>query len=112
MLIDFEPAANCTLPSALKLAPLPAKRRLWEATDATLWKQSYHELGPEIIFGLAADGELVEVDDDQLSCADAWLTYTFPDGKTPSMHTQSWDEWLAGIDSFGGLVMLAASLDD
>ncbi|KAL6237650.1 hypothetical protein BDW75DRAFT_203294, partial [Aspergillus navahoensis] len=38
MLTYFQPAARCDLPTDLVLAPLPAKKALWEANDWTKWR--------------------------------------------------------------------------
>lgn len=115
MLIHFEPAAMCDLPKDLVLAPLPARRQLWEAGDEFSWKvEARKKPGVQTSFGLAADGELVELDEGRLSCSDAWLSYQSsnpdPTCRNPSKYSASWEEWCSGIDGFGGLVMLAASL--
>ncbi|KAI5927536.1 hypothetical protein F4810DRAFT_269294 [Camillea tinctor] len=112
MLIYFEPAALCDLPADLVLAPLPAKRQLWEAGDEFAWKaESQKEPGIQVSFGLAADGEVVRLDESRLSCNDAWLSYQSSDARTAAPRsTASWEEWCSGIDGLGGLVMLAASL--
>lgn len=106
MLIYFEPAGMCDLPKDLFMAPLPAGRQFWEACDEFAWRaEGRKEPGLRTSFGLAADGELVRLDERRLSCSDAWLAcQPQPD------NTASWEEWCAGIDGFGGLVMLAASL--
>lgn len=39
MLVHFEPAAICSLPKDLVLAPLPARKELWEAKDESAWSQ-------------------------------------------------------------------------
>lgn len=109
MLIYFEPAAMCDLPTDLILAPLPAKRQLWEAGDKFAWKaEGQKEPGVQVAFGLAADGEIVRLDEGRLSCNDAWLS--LDTNTSPSRSTASWEEWCSGIDGYGGLVMLAASL--
>ncbi|KAI0817828.1 hypothetical protein GGR55DRAFT_622117 [Xylaria sp. FL0064] len=111
LLIYFEPVAMCTLPSEFILAPLPANKQLWEAADEFRWKEeSQNYPGSQVSFGLAADGSLVELDEGRLSCSDAWLSYQSMDANKPPSSTANWEEWCAGIDGFGGLVMLAASL--
>ncbi|KAI1455217.1 hypothetical protein F4805DRAFT_459960 [Annulohypoxylon moriforme] len=111
MLIYFEPATMCDLPTDFILAPLPAKKQLWEARDEFAWKaESQKEPGIQVSYGLAADGDLVKIDDGRLSCSDAWLEYQSLDVSKPPNSTANWEEWCAGIDGFGGLVMLAASL--
>lgn len=111
MLIYFEPAAMCDLPTDLILAPLPAPKQLWEADNELVWNtERRREPGVQTTFGLAADGELVNLDDGRLSCNDAWLPYKSLDTRMPPRSTANWEEWCSGIDGFGGLVMLAASL--
>lgn len=101
----------CDLPADLIIAPLPAKKQLWEAGDEFAWKaESQRETGVQISFGLATDGDIVKLDESRLSCNDAWLPSPSLDSKTPSRSTASWDEWCVGADGFGGIVMLAASL--
>jgi hypothetical protein len=111
MLIYFEPAAMCDIPADLLLAPLPAKKQLWEAGDEFAWREeSQREPGIQVSFGLAPDGDIIKLDESRLSCNDAWVSYHSSDSMTPSRSTASWEEWCAGADGFGGLVMLAASL--
>jgi hypothetical protein len=112
MLIFFEPAAMCDMPTEFIFAPLPAKKQLWEAEDEFSWlTESKREPGIQVSFGLAADGEIITLDEGRLSCSDAWLSYESTDAaKNPARRTASWEEWCSGIDGFGGLVMLAASL--
>lgn len=111
MLVYFEPAAICDMPSDLLLAPLPAKKNLWEAGDEFLWKaESEREPGTQTYFGLASNGELVEVDDGQPRCSDAVQPYRSLDAKASVRGTANWENWCSGMDGFGGLIMLAASL--
>ncbi|KAI0111123.1 hypothetical protein GGR51DRAFT_508952 [Nemania sp. FL0031] len=111
MLIYFEPAAMCDMPTEFILAPLPARKGLWEAADEFSWMtESQRNPGIQVSFALAADGEIVELDERRLSCSDAWLSYESTDAKLAPRSIASWDEWCAGIDGLGGLVMLAASL--
>jgi hypothetical protein len=101
MLIYFEPAAMCELQKDLILAPLPAKKQLWEARDEFVWKTE---------IALAANGELVKMDEGQLYCGDSMLLYQPLDHLKSSDSTEYWEEWCSGMDGFGGLVMLASSL--
>lgn len=61
-------------------------------------------------FGLAADGEIIRMDEELLSCNGGRLSYQSLDHGTPARTTARWEEWCSGMDGFGGLVMLAASL--
>ena len=95
----------------LILAPLPGKKQLWEAADELEWKAASGS-GPKFqtSFGLAVNGELVKLDEDQIYCRDTVLPQEPLDAGTPSRSTANWEEWCSGMDGFGGLVMLAASL--
>ncbi|KAI9745012.1 MAG: hypothetical protein M1818_001290 [Claussenomyces sp. TS43310] len=111
MLVYFEPAAMCDMQRDLILAPLPAKKQLWEAGDEFIWKaESEREPRFQTAYGLAANGELVKVDKGQLYCGDSVLLYKSADTRTPSSSPANWEEWCSGMDGFGGLIMLAASL--
>lgn len=111
MLVYFEPAEMCGLHTTdLLLAPLPAKKQLWEASDEFVWKaESERVPGPQIEFALAANGELVRLDECQVSCGDAVVHYKSLDARTPSRSSENWEEWCSGMDGLGGLIMLAAA---
>ncbi|KAF2720483.1 hypothetical protein K431DRAFT_270669 [Polychaeton citri CBS 116435] len=103
MLVYFEPAAMCEKPVHIILSPLPASKHLWEASDAFSWKAEI-ESRPEaqISYGLTADGELIKMNESPVH-------QNLP-AKITSTGTGHWEEWCSGMDGFGGLVMLAASL--
>ncbi|KUJ15935.1 uncharacterized protein LY89DRAFT_670467 [Mollisia scopiformis] len=111
MLVHFDPAGMCALQKDLVLAPLPAKKQLWEASDEFTWRAE-RERDPrsKSDFGLAANGELVELDEGQMYCSDAVLLYKSLDARVPERRGAMWEDWCSGMDGFGGLVMLAASL--
>ena len=108
LLVYFEPAAMCDHPTDLVLAPLPARKLLWEAGDEFVWKAE-RERDPrgQTDFGLASDGELVRLDEGEGCVSDAVLEYK---SRTKSRTTANWEEWCSGMDGFGALVMLAAAL--
>lgn len=112
LLIYFEPAALCNLQTDLILAPLPAKKQLWEARDQFMWKAEI-ERNPraEAEFGLAANGELVELYGGQRHCGEVLLYRSLEfDASISPRSAGNWEEWCSGMDGFGGLVMLTASL--
>ena len=113
MLVYFEPAAMCSLHQTdLLLAPLPAKKQLWEAGDERMWKAE-GERDPGSLqtgFGLAANGDLVRVDEGRAYCDGPMLQSKSMDETTATRSTAKWEEWCTGMDGFGGLIMLAASL--
>lgn len=107
MLVYFEPAAMCDLPKDLVLAPLPAKKELWEASDESVWtKENGNERDARGDFGLAKSGELVRLGRDCKTI----LVHSAITSESPPRTSASWEEWCSGMDGFGGLVMLAASL--
>lgn len=111
MLVYFDPALMCDLQRDLVLAPLPAKKQLWEAGDQFEWKAKIErEPGLQTDFGLAANGDLVKLYEGQSYCHDGILLYKSLDARTPSDSADNWEEWCSGMDGLGGLVMLAASL--
>ncbi|KAK3686799.1 hypothetical protein LTR37_019432 [Vermiconidia calcicola] len=111
MLVYFEPAAMCDQPSDLVLAPLPASKYLWEAGDEHTWKAEIERRsGIHTAFGLTGNGELVKLNQVQPCRTDAVLLHQQSSGNSPSASSANWEEWCSGMDGFGGLVMLAASL--
>ncbi|KAL4980376.1 hypothetical protein BDW66DRAFT_125080 [Aspergillus desertorum] len=110
MLTYFQPTARCDLPTDLVLAPLPAKKPLWEANDWTEWQTELQkEPGiQQTAFGLATTGELVRLD--QGHSQGGRISHLALDAATVSRSAANWEEWCSGMDGFGGLVMLAASL--
>ncbi|OGM48254.1 hypothetical protein ABOM_002092 [Aspergillus bombycis] len=107
MLVYFEPAAMCGLQTDLIIAPLPAKKQLWEAGDELSWEaENGREPGIQTAFGLASNGDLVKLGGGQLCYADEVLAYK----SFTASGSGNWEEWCSGMDGFGGLIMLAASL--
>ena len=112
MLVYFEPAAMCHLNhTGLLIAPLPARKQLWEAGNAFTWKaENDMEFEAPTTFALAANGELLRLNQHQPHECGAVKVLESPDDRGISRSTANWDEWCSGMDEFGGLVMLAASL--
>ena len=111
MLMYFEPASMCTLQTVLVLAPLPAKKQLWEAGSEHVWKaESERESGAQTAFALTANGELVKLEERQPCYTGTVLLYKPSEAWTRPGTTSPWEEWCSGMDGFGGLVMLTASL--
>ncbi|KAK3309004.1 uncharacterized protein B0T15DRAFT_126406 [Chaetomium strumarium] len=115
LLVFWRPAALCHLREKnLLIAPLPARKHLWEAGDEATWKaESKREerQHPGVSFALTADGELVKVDERQAVYTNGPVSLPKPsDASTPPWTTANWDEWCSEMDGLGSLVMLAASL--
>lgn len=100
----------CDMNPDLIIAPLPAKRQLWQASDEVTWKAAC-ENDPtyQIRYALASDGELVKLDQEPVQCCDVVGYNGHWDERPITRKVVDWKEWCAGMDDFGGLVMLAAS---
>lgn len=111
MIVCVEPTTMCHMKSGLVLAPLPARKQLWEASDEEKWTlECSRDVGNKSDFGLTDDGELVKLDlylekSDETPCPEQLESAKF----SPRSST-NWEEWCSGMDGFGALVMLAASL--
>ena len=112
MVVQFDAGTKCDLQKDLVIAPLPAKKQLWEASNEFVWQaENESDPGAQNAFALAATGELLRLDEDQqFSGSDALLLRKPVGIRTPSRSAANWEEWCAGMDSLGALVMLAASL--
>jgi hypothetical protein len=96
MLLNMDQAGICPAYPGFIVAPLPAKKILWEAPTAEAWCLEHNwSLKEREIFGMSSDGELSKIrpENGVLSCS----------------HT-TWENWLAETDSFGVLIMIAASM--
>lgn len=109
-LVYFEPAKCCQIPADFVLAPLPGAKQFWEAANESAWIQRRGSLCVDESYGLTTGGDIVRLDGRQLSYADTWVSMHPSDSPEISRITGGWVEWCAGMDSLGGLVMLAASL--
>ena len=108
MLVCMSPATTCIDQPGLILAPLPARKQLWEAASEEQWLSELQRV-PCIDsgYGLAKSGDLIGLDEYQMKSSNT------PRSEELCMSANSsknWDEWCAGMDGFGALIMLAASL--
>lgn len=99
----------CNPPKDIIISPLPTERQLWEASNETSWIAEKEKLsGPTNSFGLATNGELVKMRNEEAQCTGS-ITPPRP-FEAHSDIPDSWTDWSSGMDGLGGLVMLAASL--
>jgi hypothetical protein len=111
MLIYFEPADMCELQNEFTIAPLPAKKQLWEAGDERTWaKVTTRGRGDHEHLALSSRGELVRLDEGGLWCHNGVMRYRISSDLHSASKTTVWEEWCSGMDGFGSLIMLAASL--
>ena len=111
MLVHFEPVALCGHPNDILIAPLPAKKGLWEAGSESSWRlENDRHPGLRHDFALASNGDLIKIDVGELLCDPGLVDQQTMNFKPSSKTTEDWGEWCSGMDGFGGLVMLAASM--
>lgn len=88
-LLAFEPVIQCHPGAELVIAPLPAKKHLWEAATGSAWKQEMDkEAGSPTDFALAANGELVTLGEGYTYCGDKRSLNARP----KSTGTENWQE--------------------
>ena len=109
MLIDFRPSSACELSGGLLIAPLPTSSGKWALDEASWMLQSQADLQQETVFGVTADGGLVELNESHMQCVGPAPPDPGHRAPTAGKHAR-WDEWCAEMDGLGTVVMLAASL--
>ena len=108
MIFSMEPGGLCSVRDGFLLSPLPARKQLWEARDESQWIQEMsRDLGAPSSFGVMMDGKMVRLNAEQLNCRSE-VTSTKPE--SPKVSNENWQEWCAGMDGLGSLIMLAVSL--
>ncbi|KAF2786119.1 hypothetical protein K505DRAFT_368494 [Melanomma pulvis-pyrius CBS 109.77] len=111
MVVIIEPTAMCHMRAGLILAPLPARKALWEASDEEKWTlERNRDVGNKSEFGLTDDGELVSLDLYVERSDETPYPEQLESAKLLPRSSTNWEEWCSGMDGFGAIVMLAASL--
>jgi hypothetical protein len=112
MLFSYEGMSTCVLLDGFLIAPLPAKKQLWEARDENDWfKHKRLAVDFDSIYGIKVGGRMaklgkfIDVQETQME-----LLMVRPKEPTESESSENWNEWCSGMDELGGLIMLAASL--
>ncbi|PYH43074.1 uncharacterized protein BP01DRAFT_301762 [Aspergillus saccharolyticus JOP 1030-1] len=107
MLVYFDPAAICDHQTDIPISSLPARKQLWEAGDEIAWRvEKARESVGNTTFGMAVDGELVRISQNDISCYGGVIVQN----TSSNRQIANWEDWCSGMDDMGGLVMLAASL--
>lgn len=114
MLAYFQPSAICEVhDTGFAIAPLPARRRLWDASDEIRWrleKEKDTSQGQTVV-ALATSGELIEVNRAEITRCGPPIKLHNTAESGPYLHNKvGWDEWCSGMDGLGGLVMMASAL--
>ncbi len=109
MVTFFDPAAMCDFQSGVVIAPLPSHKRLWEAPDAGSWRSESGKY-MDVPYGLTSTGDLVKLDIEQIRGKNAVeVQQALHAAAGVDQIRSDWEEWCAGMDGFGNLVMLAAA---
>ncbi|KAF1851288.1 uncharacterized protein K460DRAFT_273591 [Cucurbitaria berberidis CBS 394.84] len=108
MLFSLEPIRGCVMQDGFLLAPLPARKQLWEARDEYSWMlENRRDVGVPSVFGIMLDGQMVKLNEPQALLSGQGISVQSERSKESSVN---WQEWCSGMDGLGALVMLAASL--
>jgi hypothetical protein len=112
MLFSYEGMSTCVLLHGFLIAPLPAKKQLWEARDENDWSmEKCVAIDTDSVYGIKVGGRMaklsrfMDVQETQME-----LLMVCPKEPTESESNEHWKEWCAEMDDLGGLIMLAASL--
>lgn len=108
MLVCVSPAPTCASQPGLLIAPLPARKQLWEALSEEQWLGELQRVPmANSGLGLAYTGDMIGLDEYKMKLL------TMPGSVEPCTSPKSkenWEQWCLGMDGFGALIMLAASL--
>ena len=109
MLFALDPPGKCMTPPGFLLAPLPARKQLWEAPNADTWmlERCRDTGGFPNVFGILSNGQMVKLPDFK-SLQNGQTFVVRPEEVAQS--GKNWQEWCSGIDGLSSLIMLAATL--
>jgi hypothetical protein len=111
MLFTNDGSDGCTLFDSYAIAPLPAKKALWDARDEQDWLMEKSNWNDKIAFGLKLSGRMAKLRTFravQESRMEVMLAQ--PTEPTEDESEENWKEWCSGTDDLGALIMLAATL--
>jgi len=108
MLVNMSPVTTCDSQPGVLIAPLPARKQLWEAGGERQWRKEMQRApAANVGYALAVSGDLIGLDEYErksLTMNESLETWTSLRSK------DNWEEWCAGMDGLGAVIMLAASL--
>jgi hypothetical protein len=111
MLFTNDGSDGCTLSKSYAIAPLPAKKALWDARDENDWLMEKSKGSDDIVFGLDVSDRMAKLctfGGVQESRSEVMLAR--PRELTEDESEENWKEWCSGMDDLGALIMLAATL--
>jgi hypothetical protein len=112
MLFTNDGSDGCTQYDSYAIAPLPARKQLWDAHDEHHWlTEKSKEVDADQVFGLKMSGRMTKVSTFQ-DVQGTQLALMLVRQREPAEEEseEHWREWCSGMDDLGALVMLAASL--
>jgi hypothetical protein len=104
MLFSLDPPGRCMTPSGFLLAPLSARKQLWEAPDADVWMlERCRDIGGvQSVFGILNSGQMIKLPDFK-SLQNGQSFVVRPEEVAQS--GRNWQEWCSGMDGLGTLSM-------
>ncbi|KAH7111801.1 hypothetical protein B0J11DRAFT_512049 [Dendryphion nanum] len=110
LIFSMAPAKNCNLPDGFLLAPLPARKQLWEAPTEELWvREKSGDPSMLKVFGVMVNGQMVKLSEFQALQKGEMIRLGSGECTDSS---ENWKEWCSGMDALGALVMLVTSSPD
>jgi hypothetical protein len=112
MLFTNDGSDGCTIFDSYAIAPLPAKKQLWDARDENQWlTEKSKEADSDQVFGLKVSGRMTKLSTLQdVQGTQLDLMRARPRELVEEESEEHWREWCSGMDDLGALIMLAASL--
>lgn len=104
LIVNIDPVILCGIMPGFVFAPLPARKSFWEAHNAEIWTSEVRSrINTDDNFGLMTNGDLVKLREEFIGLGPDHSAIQSNNGK-------NWEEWSAGMDGIGALVMIGASL--
>lgn len=112
MLFTNDGSDGCTLFDSFAIAPLPAKKHLWDARDEHDWlREKSKEVDADQVFGLKVSGRMAKLSPfGVVQEAQMGVMLAQPREPTADESEEHWKEWCSGMDDLRALIMLAATL--
>lgn len=111
MLFTNDGSDGCTLSDSYAIAPLPAKKALWDACDEHDWLLEKSKENDDMVFGLNVSGGMAKLRTFRgVQESRSEIMLVRPRELTEDESEENWKEWCSGMDDLGALIMLAATL--
>jgi hypothetical protein len=111
MLFTNDGSDGCPLFDNYAMAPLPAKKTLWDARDEHDWHMEKSKGNDDVVFGLKVSGRMAKLGTfGSVQESRMEVVLAQPREPTEDESEENWKEWCSGMDNLGALIMLAATL--